>query len=657
MLFFLGFALYVFTRLYRIADFPIYFFTDEAIQAFRAHELLQRNFYDNLGHYLPSYFQNGDYWNLSLSVWLQVIPVKLFGMDVSLTRGVPATVTASAAVAVALIAKKIFNFQYWWISTFIFASIPAWYLHSRTAFETTLMVSMYSWFMFFYLMYRHKHVNYIFPAILFGAATFYSYANGQAVMFITGILLLISDFKYHWKAPKIPVLALGLLLGIPYLRFRLQHPDVIADHLRTLHSYWMEDLTVSEKLQTFFSYYIWGISPNYWFFEHGHELIRHNMKGYSHISTWLFPFFCIGLIIALRQIKQPANRALLVAILAAPLSASLVGIGVTRVLLFVVPATLLCTAGLDFTLNKLIKTSNNLIQAFIALAFSLVTLLMMHDSLKNGPTWYTDYGMYGMQWGAKQLLTEAKKIASGRAVPQVSLPSDWANGTEVFSKFFAADERKILVNDVYRYFEKNVYISPNSKFFVTADQLKKVKALEIFENPDTSWVINYPDGNPAFYVIDLKYKQNAPAYFQKIKEARAVKISEELEIKSRKATVLHHKFDMGQTSLLFDGDVNTLVRGVDVNPLQIEITLETPLKLRGLNLTIGTMTYRIDITWISESGEEMALSKTSREQIQDPTLEFNLDKEFLTKRIIISLTDLSPYEDTHIHVREIELRE
>jgi len=71
--------LYAFTRLYRIADYPIYFFSDEAIQTTNAADLVRYHFRDAWGTFLPTYFENEFLFNISVSVYLQVLPFLLFG--------------------------------------------------------------------------------------------------------------------------------------------------------------------------------------------------------------------------------------------------------------------------------------------------------------------------------------------------------------------------------------------------------------------------------------------------------------------------------------------------------------------------------------------------------------------------------------------------
>ena len=73
LLFGLGLCFYLLTRFVGLDRFPIYFFSDEAIQTMSAVDLIGRGFKDLDGSLFPVYFQNGSQYNLSLSVWLQVL--------------------------------------------------------------------------------------------------------------------------------------------------------------------------------------------------------------------------------------------------------------------------------------------------------------------------------------------------------------------------------------------------------------------------------------------------------------------------------------------------------------------------------------------------------------------------------------------------------
>ena len=108
ILFWLGMAFYLLTRLIALDKFPIYFFSDEAIQTMSAFDLINRGFRDLEGNLFPLYFENGPQFNLSLSVWLQVL-IAWLPRSVWLTRALPAIISMVFPLSISLWAKDYFK--------------------------------------------------------------------------------------------------------------------------------------------------------------------------------------------------------------------------------------------------------------------------------------------------------------------------------------------------------------------------------------------------------------------------------------------------------------------------------------------------------------------------------------------------------------------
>jgi hypothetical protein len=223
-LFGLALGVYALTRFIALDKYPIYFFCDEAVSTVRAADLIRHGLRDPTGHFLPTYFENLMIYSPSTTVYLQVLPYLLFGKSVIVTRGVSALVSLFGTAAVGLTLKNVFGARWWWTGIMLLSITPAWFLHSRTAWETVTMVSFYAGFLYFYLLYRQRNRRLLFPALLFGALAFYSYNGGRIVVVLTGLFLLISDMRYHWanrRVGKWGLVFLGLLC-LPYLRFLIE---------------------------------------------------------------------------------------------------------------------------------------------------------------------------------------------------------------------------------------------------------------------------------------------------------------------------------------------------------------------------------------------------------------------------------------------------
>jgi hypothetical protein len=340
-------------RLIALPDYPIYFFSDEAIPTLLALDLVRDNFIYEGDTFLPTYFRNDRKFSLGATVYLSLLPALLFGKSVWVVRGTTVFLTLLAAGSVGLILKQIFKKPDWWMGPLILSIAPAWFLHSRTAFETAVATSFFAAFLYFYLRYRTHAPHHLYPALIFGALTFYSYAPGQLVMGTLGISLLIVDFRYHWEHRQVGMrgMAMLVLFALPYVRFQLTHPGAVAENLRESSSYLIGNFTTLEKAQIFFKQYLTGLSPLYWYFPNFIDIPRHLMGTHGNLLWITLPFATIGLGQAVWHFRTPAWRTLVLAGLASPVGAAVAGLGVTRALFFVIPITLLTTLGFIQTLT------------------------------------------------------------------------------------------------------------------------------------------------------------------------------------------------------------------------------------------------------------------------------------------------------------------
>jgi len=317
-----------------------------------------------------------------------------------------------AAVCMGLILRDAFRLPYWWAGTLLLSIAPAWFLHSRTAFETVTFVSFYTGGLYLYLLYRYRSPRFLYFALILFALAFYTYNPGQLVVVVTGLLLLISDGRYHWQNRAVALRGVGLLflLALPFLRFRLNHPDAMQDQLYKLGSYWIQPITTQEKFRRFGQEYLYGLSPGYWFVPNSRDLVRHLMRGYGHLIQATLPLAVVGLAVCLKNFRNSAHRVVLIVFLAAPTGAALALVGVTRALVMVIPATLLIALGLIALISWLEKKwiSRRLLSFGLFGVLALLNFFMLGQVLVKGPTWYNEYGLGGLQYGARQVFSEVK---------------------------------------------------------------------------------------------------------------------------------------------------------------------------------------------------------------------------------------------------------
>jgi len=694
----LGLFVYLATRLWAMDKFPIYFFADEATHAVLAQDLLDRGLRDGRGNFFPLYFEAaGLRWTPLLSVYVHAISVALFGKTVFITRATGALVSLLAAGAAALILKWIFKARYWWVGALLMAAAPAWFLHSRTGFETVMMSSFFLCTVLCYMLYRTRSPRYLFATLLFGAATFYTYSNGQMIIAALAALLLISDIRYHLRNWRTLLLAaaLAFVLMQPALNFRTQQPNSLPQHLRAIDSYWFRALPLETKVSQFITRYTYGLSPAYWFFPNERDLARHRMKGYGNLPTWELPLLLVGVALCLWRVRSSPHRSLLLAAAATPVGAALVDITITRVLAFVGPATVLAGLGLDALLGLLtrrpavgpsVAAANganasaaeeaaviprrglsllNLpyragaVVVFLLLASASVG--MTRDALANGPLWHSDYGLYGMQYGAKQLFEDAIPAYLRRdPKARLMLTSTWANGADTFIRFFLPPEQRARVQmlNVDFYLNARRDLNPNIVLIMTPSEYDQARTSPKFKTVTVEHVIPYPDGRPGFYFARLAYADTFDALLAAERAQRSKPVAGQVQIDGQNVQVSHSQLDMGQLRDLFDGDLFTLARGREANPLVFEFTFAQPRPMTGLAADFGSMDFSLTAKLFApETVEPITYAQTYRGLPPDPHAELAFDKgPPAVARLRLEILQLNAGDEAHIHVRELKFK-
>ena len=662
-LFVLSVAVYMSTHLIGLGDWPIYFFTDEAVQANRAQELLRDGLRFN-GELLPTFVQNGPFWNLGTSVYLQILPVALFGKSVEVTRGVSVLVTVVGAVALALMLRDGLAPRFWWAAVLILSTAPAWFLHSRTAFETVEMASLYAVFLACYLQYLRGRRRFLYLAVVAGAAAFYAYSPGQLVMVVTALGLLISNWRYHVQNQNVVIRALVLatILAMPFVRFQIAHPGVSKAQLDERGSILARPVPILEKLGSLKGNYLAALSPAYWFDPNGVDLRRHIMGNYAHFWPYTGVLALMGLLVCLRSMRSPPHRVVFVALLAAPTGAALADIGVTRAMAVVVPMVLLIVVGLEQLIPSLTGRRAPLaLFAYLGIFLGLASLnvSMLRDALTNGPIWNKEYGLSGMQWGGRQLL--------GGLVPEVlrsdpnvrlDLSPTWANGTDELFDFFLSPQQRsrTAVRTVDAYLNDHLPIEPGNRLVMTAEEFGRAISTPRLKAVPVEWTLNYPDGRPGFYVARIEYADDIDAQLAAAREELQRPVSAQAVYHGEVLNVMHSRFGMGRAQDLFDGDPSTLVRGLEANPIRVDWRLPSARSVAQLRLTTGTIVdYTVRIVGYDGDREVARVEERFINQPPDPTVILTLGTEPIrVDRLVLEVRENQKSGSAQIHIREIE---
>ncbi|MFN2386689.1 MAG: ArnT family glycosyltransferase [Thermoanaerobaculia bacterium] len=667
-LFLFALAVYAATRLVGLPQFPIFFFTDEAIQANLAAQLLENSGRDHTGTFLPPYFLNDQRWALSLSVYVHVLPVALFGKSIAAVRGTSVAVTILGVIATSLLLRHVLRNRFWWAAPLIFAVMPVFFLHSRTGFEAVMMASFYACFLWAYLLYRYRSPRYILVALLFGAATFYAYTAGQGLMLVTGVLLLFSDGRYHARqSPRLIAAAalLALLLATPYVRYRRLHPGVVKEQLAVLDSYWIKPLPLSEKLGQFGRAYLEGLDPRYWFLPNERELMRHRMKDMPYVPLVFAPLTALGIAVCVARFRRsPAHRAILFSPLGVPFAAAAANIQILRLLAMVVPVALFVAIGGDALfewVRRRVRRQLSFAPVALACAAALSTgaARLTAVALNEGPTWYRLYGLYGMQYGAPQLFRAIREELSGSSRWRLIVTPTWANYPNRFAEFFLtpAERDRVAFDSLEGYATFKQPIEADGLFVVTQPELEEAMATGKFVLSPPERVVPYPDGTPGFLFVRVRYVKDIDAILAAEKAARARLVEASALFNGERVTVRHSMLDMGSVQDIVDGREQTLIRGIEANPFVVEIAFPRPRRVQVVRATLAHMKNALVAVEATGAGGDRVRSEAPyRSASGPPRFELILPRPVTAARLRLEIRDLTVGEPTHVHLYEIELQ-
>ena len=652
-------AIYLSTRLISLSKYPIYFFTDEAVQTLLAEDLVNNHFIGNDDVFMPTFFYNAYQYNLGTSVYLQVIPYKIFGKVLEVNRGVSVLATSFTAIFLFLLGRRIFKWKYPWIIILLLSITPVWFLHSRTSFETSLALMFYSGFVYFYYSYRNEDRNKIFFAVLMAALTYYTYSPARFVILLTALFFFIFDFRYHFEKPKTIGLAFLFMLftALPLLRFQIEHPEANIQHLSQLKSYWVQNIPILEKIGTYFKEYFLSFSPLYWFLPNANILVRHRMGHYALEPVWFFPFVMAGLVLSVIKWKDKKYRNVLLILLATPSGSALVARGVTRVLVMVIPYTLLAMIGLNWFIGWIenrYKSLRVILPIFLFVFLSGFNIYLCFDAINNGAKWDSDYGMSGLQYGTAELVEKIPHYLEELDDPQnLMLTPTWANGTDMVMRFFFGTPLPFRIGNIDT-FNKTytpmpdelilIMTVPEYEFMLESNKFTQIKILD---------TIYYPDGQPGFYFVNLKYMDNIEEIFEmEAAERRALQVGE-IEVGGVPALVSYSYLDMGQLSDLFDNNNASITRTFEANPMIVKVQYDYPVNLENCTARIGGTPSEVNLTLYDQ--DEQLVDEyhiSTKEEVVPHTVDFDIEPTDNILVAILSLANAEEGEPAHVHLWE-----
>lgn len=603
----IGLVLFLGTRLVHLEDFPPGFYSDEVTNAVRASDLIRDGFHDYYGNFLPTFFLNDNKFTLGTTVYLQIIPHLLFGNQIFFVRSVSVLLAALASLWMALTIMRSYKLAYGWTAIFILASTPAWFMYSRLAFETIAAASFYMGFIHYYLRFRQENRNYLYPSMVCAALSFYSYFPAQVIVPLTYLAFLFIDRKYflqEWKKTLWSHLFLIVLI-IPFARFLFYRPGSYGTILEQYNSFLAANESLLQKLMTFLANYLQGLNPFFWFNPNPSDYGWFEMRPYGYISFLLLPFFIYGLYILVKNFDQSEMRALLAAWCITPIASALTSIVITRMLIAIIPVAIITNIGFSRFLLWLqrLRINTTWLQICTSTILALSAMLLTRDVLTQSPQWIQDFGIDGIQWGAKQVFTKALELHELYPESHIRISGGWTWQADTLKLFFIPDEYPVETGNADLFLDQYKPEISDYFFILNPEDFQKTTSNPVIGSYQLLEIIPYPDGNPGFYVTKLAYAPDA----QKIMADRLVEVTRLFEENAywlgQQVVIRHTRLQEGDFEKITDGDPGTFLKTDEVNPLIIEVDFSQPVLMGGINAVIGSEELHLTLELNTTEGQ------------------------------------------------------
>jgi hypothetical protein len=301
---------------------------------------------------------------------------------------------------------------------------------------------------------------------------------------------------------------------------------------------------------------------------------------------------------------------------------------------------------------------NVVLAAGLAGALAAATLRLCAMSFGGSAAWFSEYGLYGMQWGAKQVTDAARDELEKDPSVRIHISSGWANNPETFLDFFFRPplRSRVQLGELGPYLSSRTAPPDDVLFVMTPSEYERNSHDPKLEVLPPKRVIPYPNGKPGFYFAKVRYSQQADAIFAAEREQR--RILKEDRVDSPKVLVLHSHLDMGNVPDLFDGDKNTLIRGLEDNPFVLEFVFDPPRRMSQLYVRVGEMEGQIAIVVSPASGgEPLRQTRTIRRGIENTEQTFRFGAAPLeVSKIHMEIGEPGKGEPDHLEIREIAFR-
>jgi hypothetical protein len=279
---------------------------------------------------------------------------------------------------------------------------------------------------------------------------------------------------------------------------------------------------------------------------------------------------------------------------------------------------------------------------------------MLIDALVNGPTWFQNYYLEGMQYGASQMFGAVNEVWVEDPDTQVFISPNWGYYTHHQTRFFLSDKAPYRLGSIGDFFSNYIPVE-HLLFVLPAVEFQQMLNSDKFTDIRIERVIPYPNGQPGFFFFKMRYVDNIQEIFEKENAVRRKLIPDDIVLDDVPTHVEHTRLNMNSIGEAFDRDLETLLRTDNINPLIIDLQFSKPRLLKGYYIKFGTTKVEIATTIYLSGfvGESIVLSGIYEGTNENPGTKIDFGEALQIERFHIEMRDTTQGETGPVHLWDI----
>lgn len=326
-LLFIIIVLAAFLRFWQLGQNPPSLTWDEAAWGYNAYSL-GIDGKDEFGRFLPfDYLESFGDFKPPVYAYLDIIPVKIFGLNEFSVRFPSAFFGVLTVLATYFLVKRIFGSQkstrtIALVSSFLLAISPWHIMLSRAAFEANLASFFLIAGVWLFLVGIQKKPSYLILSAIFFALSLYTFNTARVVAPILVLILAIGFRKqlFQQKRGVLIAVVIGILLVLPTLKFllspqaslRFKEVNIFSDVdiIKRLNqdvendknAFWSKIIHNRRFAYgvEFLKHYLDNFSPNFLFIN-GDGNPKFSTQDVGQLYLWELPFLILGILFLIRN--------------------------------------------------------------------------------------------------------------------------------------------------------------------------------------------------------------------------------------------------------------------------------------------------------------------------------------------------------------------